>query len=61
LQNVRPDQALTVGANVAAGSSKLGRVANISRFEEQALARYAADEGNNVSIQVYPSATLGVP
>jgi hypothetical protein len=61
LQNVRPDQALTVGANVAAGSSKLGRVANISRFEKQALARYAADGGNNVSIQVYPSATLGVP
>lgn len=61
LQNVRPDQALTVGANVAAGSTKLGRVASSSRFEEQALARYAADGGNNVSIQVYPSATLGVP
>ncbi len=61
LQNVRPDTALTVGANVAAGSSKLGRVADISRFEEQALARFAADGGNNVSIEVYPSATLGVP
>lgn len=61
LQNVRPDTALTVGANVAAGSSKLGRVADISRFEDQALARFAADGGNNVSIEVYPSATLGVP
>jgi hypothetical protein len=61
LQNVTPDTALTVGANVAAGSSKLGRVADISRFEEQALARFAADGGNNVSIEVYPSATLGVP
>lgn len=61
LQNVRPDTALTVGANVAAGSSKLGRVADISRFEKQALARFAADGGNNVSIEVYPSATLGVP
>jgi hypothetical protein len=60
IENVRPDQALTVGANVAAGSSKLGRVANIARFERQALARYAADRGNNVSIQVYPSASLGV-
>jgi hypothetical protein len=59
--NVRPDRALTVGANVAVGSSKLGRVANIRRFERQALARFAPDGGNNVSIQVYLSATLGVP
>ena len=61
LQNVRPDTGLSVGANVAAGSSKLGRVADISRFERQALARFAADGGNNVAIQVYVSATLGVP
>lgn len=60
LENVRPDRALTVGANVAAGSSKLGRVADIARYERQALAKYAADHGNNVSIQVYPSASLGV-
>jgi len=61
LQNVRPDPALSVGANVAAGSSKLGTVADIASAELQALARYAGDNGNNVSIQVFPSATLGVP
>jgi hypothetical protein len=61
IQNVRPDPSLTIGANIAAGSSKLGTVADISRFEQQALERYAADGGNNVSIQVFPSATLGVP
>jgi hypothetical protein len=61
LQNVRTDPRLTVGANVAAGASKLGRVVDIRRFEEQALARFAADGGNNVSIEVYPSASLGVP
>ena len=61
LQNVRPDRALTVGDNVAAGSTKLGRVVDIGRVERQALARFAPDGGNNVSIQVYPSATLGVP
>jgi hypothetical protein len=60
IQNVRPDRSLTVGANVAAGSSKLGRVIDISRFERQSLARFAPDGGNNVAIQVYPSATLGV-
>ena len=61
IQNVRPDPALSVGDNVAAGSSKLGTVTDISRYERQALARYAADGGNNVAIQVFPSATLGVP
>ena len=61
IQNVRPDPELTVGGNVAAGASKLGVVTNISRYERQALARYAAEGGNNVAIQVYPSATLGVP
>jgi hypothetical protein len=61
VSNVRPDPALTVGANVAAGSSKLGTATNIARFERQALARYAPNGGNNVSIQVFPSATLGVP
>jgi hypothetical protein len=61
LQHVRADPALTVGANVAAGSSKLGTVVNMRRIERQALARYAADGGNNVAIQVFPSATLGVP
>jgi hypothetical protein len=61
IQNVRPDPALTVGANVAGGSTKLGAVANISRYERQALARYAAGGGNNVAIQVFPSASLGVP
>jgi len=61
IQNVRPDPALSVGANVAAGSSKLGTVAKISRYERQALERYAAEGGNNVAIQVFPSATLGAP
>ena len=61
IENVLTDPALTVGANVAAGSSKLGRVVDIRRFEKQALARFAADGGNNVSIEVYPSASLGVP
>jgi hypothetical protein len=60
LQNVRPDPALSVGANVAAGSSKLGSVVNISAVEQQALAHYAPDRGNNVAIEVFPSATLGL-
>jgi hypothetical protein len=59
--HVEPDPALSVGANVAAGSSKLGTVVDVTRVEEQALARYSGDRGSNVAIRVYPSATLGVP
>lgn len=61
IQNVQRDPALTVGANAAAGSSKLGTVTDISRWERQALDDYAPGAGNNVSILVFPSATLGVP
>jgi len=59
IENIDRDPALAVGANVAAGSSKLGTVADVSRWERQALARYAPQGGNNVSIQVFPSAALG--
>lgn len=61
LQHVDPDPSLTVGANLAAGSSKLGTVVDISKVEQQSLARYSGDRGSNVAIEVYPSATLGVP
>ena len=61
IRNVRPDRTLTVGANVVAGSSKLGRAVDIAAHEQQALAGYAPDGGNNVSIQVQPSAGLAVP
>jgi hypothetical protein len=61
IENVRPDRALTVGSSVAAGSSKLGRVVDIRRYEKQALERFATDGGNNVSIQVHRSASLGIP
>jgi hypothetical protein len=61
LRHVDPDPALSVGANLAAGSSKLGTVVDVSRVERQSLARYSGDNGSNVAIEVYPSATLGVP
>jgi hypothetical protein len=61
IANVRADRTLTVGANVVAGSSKLGRVVDIAKHQRQALAEYAPDKGNNVAIQVYPSAGIAVP
>jgi hypothetical protein len=61
IEHVRADPALTVGANVAAGSSKLGTAVDITRVEHQSLGRYAGDAGNNVSIEVFLSATIDVP
>jgi hypothetical protein len=59
--HLRPDPALTVGANVTAGTSKLGTVLDFSRVEKQALARYTQDAGNHASFEVHPAATLAIP
>jgi hypothetical protein len=61
LTHLRPDPALTVGAAVTAGTSKLGSVLDFSAVERQALARYTQDAGNHVSIEVHPAATLAIP
>ena len=58
LTQVRPDPALTVGSSVAAATSKLGAVLDLSGVQKQALARYTQDAGNHVTIEVHPAATL---
>jgi hypothetical protein len=58
---LQPDRSLSVGDSLAAATSKIGSVANLSRIEHQALARYTQDAGNHVTIAVYPAATLSIP
>ena len=58
---LRPDPALTVGSSLAAGTSKIGTVANLARVEHQALARYTQDAGNHVTIEIHPGASLSIP
>lgn len=58
---LRPDPALSVGTSLVAGSSKIGNVADLSKVEQQALARYTQDAGNHVTIEVHPAATLSIP
>jgi hypothetical protein len=55
------DPALTVGASVLSGSTKIGVVVDFSGVERQALARYTNDAGNHVSLEVHPAATLALP
>ena len=61
LTHLRADPALTVGAAVTSGTSKIGTVLDFSRVERQALARYTQDAGNHVSAEVHPAATLALP
>jgi hypothetical protein len=61
MTRVRPDPAVTVGSSVAAGSTRLGVVLELSRLERQALARYTQDAGNHVTLQVSPAAAFSLP
>jgi hypothetical protein len=61
LTRLAADPALTVGASVLSGSTKIGAVVDFSGVERQALARYTNDAGNHVSLEVHPAATLALP
>lgn len=58
LTHLNPDPALTVGAGVAASSTKIGRILDLSGVEKQALAKYTQDAGNHVALELRPAATL---
>jgi hypothetical protein len=56
LSHLKPDPSLAVGSPVLASSSKLGSVVDVAAVERQALARHAREQGNNVAIDVHPTA-----
>lgn len=57
VSQVEADPSLVVGAAVIAGSSKLGTVADLAAVERQALAAFAPDSGNNVSIEAHTTSS----
>jgi len=61
ITQLRPDPALGVGDTVATATSRIGTIADLSKLQQQALARYTTDAGNHVTIAVYPAATLSLP
>jgi hypothetical protein len=61
LTQLSPDPALTVGSTVAASTTKVGRVIDLSGVETQALARFTQDAGDHVAIELHPAATLTLP
>jgi murein DD-endopeptidase MepM/ murein hydrolase activator NlpD len=61
IENLRPDPALTVGATVSAGRTKIGRVIDLSSVEQAALARYTQDKGQHVHIEVHAASGIASP
>jgi murein DD-endopeptidase MepM/ murein hydrolase activator NlpD len=61
LSNLRPDPALTVGSTVSSGTTKIGRVIDLSEVERAGLARYTQDNGQHVHIEVQPATALTSP
>ena len=58
LTQLRADPSLSVGSNVVSGATRVGAVVNLAKVERQALARYTNDEGNHVSVELRPAASL---
>lgn len=58
---LQPDPGLVVGSSVTVGTSKIGTLVDLTGVERQALARFTQDAGNNVTLEVSPSASLDVP
>jgi hypothetical protein len=61
VSRLRPDPSLAVGATLSASVSKLGQILDLSKVEQQALARYTNDEGNHVLLEVHQASTLQGP
>lgn len=61
LTRLRPDAALKIGSPVAAATSKVGTLLDLSGAEFQGLSRYTQDAGNHVAVEVHPAATLTLP
>jgi murein DD-endopeptidase MepM/ murein hydrolase activator NlpD len=61
LSNLRPDPALTVSSTVSSGTTKIGRVIDLSEVERAGLARYTQDNGQHVHIEVQPATALTSP
>jgi murein DD-endopeptidase MepM/ murein hydrolase activator NlpD len=58
ITHLRADPALTVGATLTAGTSKVGKVIDFSGVERLALARYTQDAGNQVALEVHPASSV---
>ena len=58
VSHVQVDPSLTVGSPIAASTSRIGRLVDLSRAEHLALARYTRDAGNYVELVLRPAGSV---
>jgi hypothetical protein len=56
MTRLKPDPLLKIGGSVVAGQTPVGSVIDFSKVEHQKLAHYTQDQGNHVTIEVFPAA-----
>jgi hypothetical protein len=58
VSHIQADPALTVGSQIAASTSKIGSVVDLSSAEKLALARYTRDAGNYVEMVLHAAGSV---
>jgi len=58
VSHLEADPALTVGSTISAGTSRIGRVIDLSGAEKLALSRYTRDAGNYVELVLHPAGSV---
>jgi hypothetical protein len=58
ISHIQADPALTVGSQIAASTSKIGSVVDLSSAERLALARYTRDSGNYVEMVLHAAGSV---
>lgn len=62
MTRLRPDPLIVrIGKPVIAGVTRVGSIIDFSKIEHQKLAHYTQDQGNHVTIEVYPAAMSILP
>ena len=59
MSRLKPDPQQKIGGSVIAGVTRVGGVVDFSKVEHQKLAHYTQDQGNHVTIEVFP-ATMSI-
>lgn len=61
MTRLTPDPQLKIGKPLVAGFTRVGSVIDLSKVEHQKLAHYTQDQGNHVTIEVFPAAMSILP
>jgi len=61
MTRISTDRTLKIGSPLQEAVTRVGSIIDLSRLEQQKLARYTQDAGNHVTIEVRPAAMSILP